>query len=168
MPKTANRPERLAEVWSEDRDVIVAKRLDEDITKLREAGYDDAEIKKMIGTFKYVKFYSANPSWLFPVDKLPKGAKWSDGTKYTSTRTRKKYTFLPIGDDLYIKEGDFIIGVNIRDTVHAKIKNFRSMTVVDVLKGFNYEDIPVMDCVRQFWKDSGLRQGYVVPVLRGW
>ena len=76
-------------IWSENRDEIFANRLANDIKRLQDAGFDDTAIKKMIGTLKYVRFWSQWPSWAFPVDKLPKGHKWADGERFSLKQNKK-------------------------------------------------------------------------------
>ena len=159
-------------IWSENRDEIFANRLANDIKRLQDAGFDDTAIKKMIGTLKYVRFWSQWPSWAFPVDKLPKGHKWADGERFSLKQNKKSnsesYTFLVVDDDLYIKSKNgetFMPGLNIKDKVFLRIIDFRSITANDFLS--KIELTPFFhDCVLKFWKEHDGRLGYVEPLLK--
>lgn len=70
-------------------------------------GFTKKQILNMLGTLDYVKDFCDTPEWFTSVPKLPKGYKWSDGTKYHNKASKKNdsetYIFLIIGNDLYIK-----------------------------------------------------------------
>lgn len=60
---------------------------------------------------QFVKDFADTPEWFTSASKLPKDYKWGDGTKYNKkgcTKGDRKcvseaYTFLTVGNDLYIK-----------------------------------------------------------------
>ena len=164
--------EKLDIVWSEDRDEIFMNRLAEDIGRLQDAGFEDKVIKKMIGTLQYVHFWIGWPVWAFPVDKLPKGSKWTDGEKFSfkphKKGTAETYTFLAVGDDLYFKLGNcvpFLPGLHRQVKVFIRIADFRSITANEFLSGIDISPF-FHDCITKFWKEHGGRQGYVEPCAR--
>lgn len=159
-------------IWSEHRNKIFLERFSGDLNKLRREGYTDNQALKMIYSMDYVKFFLAWPEWAFPVTKLPKGYKWSDGKKYYKKGGKRSFAetwyFLIAGDDLYIKCGNgspFMPGMNINESQFVRIINFRVITAVDFLSKINIS-IFFDDCIHSFWNEQGLRQGYVEPVLR--
>ena len=163
-------------IWSENRDEIFINQLAEDIGKLQQAGFDNNTIKKMLGQLKYVRFWSKWPSCAFPVDKLPKGYKWSDGVKYHQDAVRRKgdsitYIFLIASDDLYIKRGGnaWLVGTKDSDRAFARIINFRSMTANEFLQ--NFQNLAFggffEECVLDFWKKNELPLGWALPCFRG-
>lgn len=112
-------------VWPEDRDTIFLKWLAEDAAALCDAGFSLAETRRMLAALSYVRIWSANPPWLFPIRGLPKGYRWRDGYKFSQRAGRRSngysYTLLPVGVNLYIK-GLIAVGTKITDYPGAKIK----------------------------------------------
>lgn len=106
--------------------------------------------------------------------KLPKGYKWNDeyiikeSSPYGIGSGYGKYCcFYPIGDDLYIKG---MFSKLIKE--ERKIKNI-------VVKLTNYKDLTanqaceiLTECasahsmISAVWNKLGLRQGYMVPILK--
>ena len=166
--------EREAVVWEENRDEIFLNRLAEDIGKLQDAGFDNKDIPKMLGRLSYVRFWVGWPRWAFPVDKLPKGYKWSDGVKYSKKGGKREaaetYVFLPIGADLYIKRGNGdcgMPGINIKEkTTFLQIINFRDLTANEFLQGIDYSPF-FRSSALYFWKQNGLPLGWAEPCLKG-
>ena len=163
-------------VWSENRDEIFINRLVGDIEKLQQAGFNINTIKKMIGQLDYVRFWSKWPRCAFPVDKLPKGCKWSDGVKYHQSAVRRKgnsetYIFLIVSDDLYIKRGGnaWLVGTKKSERAFVRIINFRSMTANEFLQDFQKLAFGGFfeECVLDFWKKNELPLGWAVPCFRG-
>lgn len=164
--------EHIDIVWAENRDEIFFSRLTEDIEKLQQAGFQDATIKRMLGCMDYVRFWLAWPSWAFPANKLPKGYKWSDGTKYRKKGGKKSdaelYTFLPVGNDLYIKSGagePMMPGLNAHEKTFLRIINFRTVTANKFLQKIEGSSF-FRECVLKYWKESGVRLGWVEPCLK--
>lgn len=167
--------EREAVVWAENRDEIFVNRLAEDIGKLQDAGFDNKDIPKMLGRLSYVRFWVGWPRWAFPVDKLPKGYKWSDGIKYKKKKfgmrdDAETYVFLPIGADLYIKRGNGdcgMPGINIREKVtFLQIINFRDLTANEFLQGIDYSPF-FRSSALYFWRQNGLPLGWAEPCFKG-
>ena len=159
-------------MWSENRDEIFMNRLADDIGRLQDAGFDDKVIKKMIGTLQYVHFWIGWPVWAFPVDKLPKGSKWTDGEKFSfkphKKGTAETYTFLAVGDDLYFKLGNgvpFLPGLHRNVKVFIRITDFRSITANEFLAGIDISPF-FHNCITKFWREHGARQGYVEPAVK--
>lgn len=164
--------EHIDVVWAENRDEIFINRLAEDIGKLQQVGFDDRDVKKMLGRLDYVRFWTAWPTWAFPADKLPKGCKWSDGVKYRWRAGKKSvaetYTFLPAGNDLYIKSGNgapLMPGLNIREKTFLRIVNFRSLTANEFLQKIDCSPF-FHDCVLEFWKENNLRTGLTETIFK--
>ena len=166
------KPLRLDVVWAENRDEIFLNRLAEDISKLQQVGFCNEDILKMLGALAYVRSWVAWPSWAFPVAKLPKGYKWSDAAKYKRKAGTHiegiVYYFLPVGDDLYIKQGRGsikMIGLDIRDRAFLKILNYQKLAINEVLLKLDlgaFFNTSIVD----FWGNNHLPLGYVESILR--
>lgn len=161
---------RIDVIWSENRDEIFEKRLQEDRARLQAQGFDAETIEQKLSKLHYVRFHAAYPKWLYPTDTLPKGYKWTDGTKYTlkshGQYPSETYVFLPIENDLYIKTpNSYLVGVNVKDKAFLKVKDFRMLTAIDFING--YSGTPFfLDCILHFWKDNGGRIGLITPMDR--
>lgn len=145
-------------IWPDDRDSIFLQWLAEDSALLQDAGFSPSEIKRMLATLKYVRFWSANPPWLFPIKKLPKGYRWRDGQKFSCKSGRRYdgycYIFLPIGEDLYVK-GMVVVGTKANDCPGAKIKRYKELTCTEV--SHRLSTSPGLDsAIRTFWHSQGL------------
>lgn len=72
-------------------------------------GMTKSQALKAICTQDFVRDFVDTPEWLVGAKSLPKGCKWSDGTKYHTSGRRgnhavpETYWFLQIDEDLYIK-----------------------------------------------------------------
>lgn len=155
-------------VWPDDRDSTFLQWLAEDAALLQDAGFSLSEIKRMLATLKYVRFWSANPPWLFPIKKLPKGYHWRDGQKFSCKSGRQYdgycYIFLPVGEDLYVK-GMGVVGAKTSDCPGAKIKHYKNLTSAEVSQRLSASS-GLDSAIHTFWHSQGLEGGYVVPVLR--
>lgn len=148
-------------VWTEDRDDIFLRWFEDDANLLSNAGFTNDEALKMLLALPYVKIWSQNPSWLFPIRGLPKGYHWRDGQRFSQKRWRNfdgySYTLLPVEADLYIK-GMTVVGTNINDYHGAKIKNYRNLTYTEI-----WEKLPVprelLDAILKFWREQELPFG---------
>lgn len=166
MNKRESIEERV--IWCEDRDNIFLQQLAHDIRRLDDAGFDVPDITKMIGTFKYVKIWSAWPKYIFPADDLPKGYKWSDGAKFhhKSKFGNETYFFLPAGDDLYIRDGKYrplMPGLNFQGKTFIRVTNYQKRSAVEVA-GKITATVFLENCILKFWKESGLRVGRQEPL----
>lgn len=166
-----NEIRRIPEVWAENRDEIFVNRLADDIGKLQQAGFDDKDIPKMLCTLSYVRFWVHWPTWAFPADKLPKGYKWADGLKFRMNGGKRmigeSYTFLPAGDDLYIKGKPLdLVGTNIHDKAFLRIIDFRMLTAIEFLEGIEGGTPFFCNCVMKFWKENGGRIGGLEPLRK--
>lgn len=155
-------------VWPDDRDSIFLQWLAEDATLLQDAGFSQDETKRMLATLKYVRIWSTNPPWIFPIKKLPKGYRWRDGQKFSCKRGRRydgySYIFLPIDEDLYVK-GMVVIGTKASDCPGAKIKHYKDLTSAEVSHRLSAS--PGLDsAIHTFWHSHGLEGGYTMPLLR--
>ena len=143
-------------------DKFIAQYVD-DYTKLESMGFKDKDIKRMLGQLPYVKGFVLCPIWLYRVERLPKGHKWTDEAvmKFKHKQghgrhSRVIYTnyFYAIGNDLYIKQTEG------RHKAHlARIENYKELTAVEVTPYLG-SDIVIV------WRKLGLRQGHVEPVLK--
>lgn len=156
------------EIYSEDRDTIFLNRLCKDISKFEEAGLSKNQIKGALANSSYVKAYIGNPTFLYPAKDLPKGYKWNLGTKYHNPKTKKSdaetYVFLPIDDNLYIK-GIRCVGTNVSDKDISYIKNYEELTVCKIFSKWDVSPF-LHDCICDFWHKSGLKSGYIQPMLK--
>ncbi len=120
-------------VWPENRDEIFLAWLAEDAALLYDAGFSTAETRSMLAVLKYVRIWSANPRWLYPIRSLPKGYRWRDGQKFSQRSGRRSdgysYIFLPVGEDLYIK-GLVAAGTKANDYPASKIRRYKELTCV--------------------------------------
>lgn len=127
-----------------------------------------------------------NPGWFEIANKLPKGCKWSDGTKYSLKSGKycvgESYVLYIINDDIYIKgfyHNAFIWAHDENDVLKLYkapkeirnqiviIKNWQSMNIHEVLPHIYEESTPFFEnCLMKFWKENGGRVGLIVPVLR--
>lgn len=160
------------EVYSENRDELFSQRLADTIEQLQALGFYGKTLKQMITVIPFVRAWLDTPRDFYPAKTLPKGYKWSDGKKYQYKAVGNKsssetYIFLPVGDDLYIK------GMALAGTSKANksslfyIKNFREKTAAEITIDFSYPDgVFFCNCIHKFWKEQGLRQGLVDPILR--
>lgn len=126
--------------------------------------------------------------WFEITNKLPKGYKWSDGTKYSyksgKRNSGESYILCIINADIYIK--GFYRNASIWATDKNNdnklksykapkeicnqvvvIKNWQSMNIHEILP-YLYEEISpfFQSCLMEFWKENGGRVGLMVPVLR--
>lgn len=153
------------EIFSKDRDELFISRLCADMSRLSNAGFNDSEIKNIIGTFDYVRVYANTPSFLYPELKLPKGYAWRDGEKHKITYGKKDsvtYVFLPIGKDLWIK-GITVAGTHIDDPKIAYISNYKSLNGKDVASHFDYA---LSSLLLNYWHDNGLDLGFIPKITR--
>ena len=106
--------------------------------------------------------------------KLPKGHKWSDGSvikepsPYGVGSSYGKYCcFYPIGDDLYIKGmfSKFIKEERKIKNVVVKLPDYKSLTANQACEILT-ECISAYSMIRTVWNKLGLRQGYMVPILK--
>lgn len=146
------------EILSEDRDELFMARLAKDIAMLQSAGVPDDYIRKVIGTFQYVRAWVTTPKFLWYAKRLPKGYRWSDGRKfqykgslggYAYSRT---FVFLPVGDDLYVK-GIQIPGMGRKENI-TYIKDCKKMCSVEFVRSLRDADesYPFI----QYWHENGL------------
>lgn len=165
-------------IWPDDRDSTFLQWLAEDVTLLRDAGFSVEETIKMICSLSYVKFWCANPSWLYPIAGLPTGYRWRDGQKFVQRARAQKadahtYIFLPIGEDLYIK-GICAVGTHITDFKGAKIKGFRTLAYHEVVTKFSIlgeRTNPFFEnSLLKFWQSQGLglfnKPSYLRPLCK--
>ena len=150
---------------AEARNAQFIYRFSEDAARLFDCGFTQKEVKQMLCSLNYVKIWCRQPDWLFPAKKLPAGFKWSDGRKekFKSKLESQIYTLLPVGDDLYIK-GVAMAGMNIKDPKIVRIEQFREHTIAEMSVYFGNDFL--MTVLSKFWKENGLRQGYIEPILK--
>ena len=154
-----------ADVWQENRDKIFLNRFAADIAKLADAGVPDEIIIKVCCNYDYVKAWASCPKWLWPVDKLPKGYKWSDGErhhiragKHSDART---IILLPIEDDLYVR--DTFLGRNKK----YRIRDFRRYAAKDIAIEFSLlQDDYLSGLILELYKKMGLPIGYIPKFLK--
>lgn len=135
------------------------------------------------------------PDWYEEVTKLPKGYKWSDGTKVHQKGDKRypseTYYFLIVDNDIYIKnvykyfvypesneEINEIIGsVNkISTTWHkglpgsnliGKVNDFRKLTIREIISEFEqFSSVSFINQLTDFLHNNGLDMGYVVSIFR--
>lgn len=151
------------EVWSEDRDILFANRLSNDIAKLIDAGVPNDYIKKVIGQFDYVRVWAQTPKFLFPAKSLPKGYKWGDGIKKQQKAGKqvdsRTIIFLPAGKDLYIK-GYELIGTNPKECKCVYIKDYAKYTAREIYIEFMHDRM-MRDMILKFWHDNKMPLGWV-------
>lgn len=165
------------------------KKYVQDYDNLISIGYSKNEAIRALATLQYVQDFAKTPDWLECTKKLPKGYKWSDGTKYGIKHGKKNdaesYKFLMVGEDLYIqnllnhkyakvKQAD-----NVDDGAEYEkmrilrridkriciIRDWKKLKATDVIMGLN--DIMncfLEDCIVRFWHENGGRLGYADDV----
>ena len=111
--------------------------------------------------------------------KLPKGRKWTDEDVIIVKNKEiigGRISFYPVGDNLYTKG----LWVKFKKAVgktkesgysyHSEfptilIENYKALTAVEV--NTRYEFSPLLQgIICMVWRRLGLRQGYMVPLLR--
>ncbi len=155
-------------------DVFLNKFLT-DYENLISVGFSDLQAKKMLTELDYVKEFVDTPEWLECVKKLPRGCRWSDGTRFNKKAGKKNtsetYTFLAVGNDLYIKGMlDYMEGLNhfstneygtpsltdVRDKRICLIRNWKKMKSHKVTYALDAVMTPFMeDSFHKFWNDNG-------------
>ena len=129
---------------------------------------------------------NTKPCWFEITNRLPKGYKWSDGTKYSLKSGKycvgESYVLYIISDDIYIKgfyRNTSILAYDENDVLKlykapkeicnqvVAIKNWQSMNIHDILP-YLYERVSpfFQSCLMKFWKENGGKVGLMVPVLR--
>lgn len=153
----------------------------EDYDKMKNIGFDREQILKMLATQKYVQDFVDTPEWLVNVKKLPKGYKWSDGTKCHKRGSKKgkadseTYVFLSIDNDLYIKgllDGAYVYydkkdsneygtheEYSIRDKRICVIKEWRNKKDYKVNAWIGITPF-FENSLSNFWRDNGGKMGY--------
>lgn len=123
--------------------------------------------------------------------KLPKGRKWSDQNvikmdspytsfyKYARNEYGKYCYFYPIDNDLYIKgmfsyqrkaqfkhtDGYYIEDWMLDKNVVVKLTNYKSLAAIEA-DNIIGECASAQSMIHTIWNKLGLRQGYMVPILR--
>lgn len=157
-------------IWSPDRDAIFMARLAGDIGKLQSVGFGDGDILRMLGRLRYISWWVCWPEWAWPVTKLPKGCKWTDGTKYHQKGGEKAdaetFIFLPVDNDLYINAdyGQLRMPATFaQEKTYLRIANYRRLTANEFTTRLRMGAF-FHDCALKFWKSAGLRQGFIEPM----
>ena len=163
MMKIAGNLNDPAFLWEENKNELFAQRLGGLIEVLDEAGFSEREIKRMVGTFPFVRMWAGTPVWMRPVKKLPKGLRWKDGKTYKDS-CKRNITFLPDGTRLFVR-GIGLPGTKIKDR-YAVIEDWRGLTAVEAAYGAGWGNPDWADCIAKFWRENGLSAGHVLPVLR--
>ena len=150
-----------ADIWREDRDEVFLNRLTKDITQLMDAGIPADIVWKVICQYKYVQAWANCPRWLWPVDKLPKGYKWSDGERHHIKAGKRcdarTIILLPVGDDLYVRDTFW------KKSKKYRVRDFRRYAAKDIEIEFSlsYGDFYLSGLILEFYKKQGLPLGYV-------
>ena len=112
--------------------------------------------------------------------KLPKGKKWSDKEviKETSPYCARyggqlyyphgKYCyFYPIGEDLYIKGMFSKVDKSKQEIVNIPVKliNYKNLTGIEAWTLLS-EQVFAESMILSVWNKLGLKQGYMVPILK--
>ena len=146
-----------------------------DYENLTSAGFSDLQAKKMLAKLDYVKDFVDTPEWLECAKKLPGGCKWSDGTRFNKKAGKKSssetYTFLAVGNDLYIKgmldhiEGLALFNVDkygvpsaidVRDKRICLIRNWKKLKSHKVTYALDAVMTPFLEnSFHRFWNDNG-------------
>lgn len=146
-----------------------------DYENLMSIGFSDLQIKKMLGGLGYVKDFVDTPDWLECVNKIPKGYKWSDGTKFHLKSGKKNepetYVFLMVEDDLYIKglldNFEWVDNsetnefgnprlINVRDKRICLIRNWKSLKSHKVVYALDAIMTSFLESsFYKFWNDNG-------------
>lgn len=156
-------------------------KLISDYEKMESIGLSKNQIFTMLTTQKYVQDFVDTPEWLISVKKLPKGYKWSDGTKCHKIGSKKRksvsetYVFLSIDNDLYIKgllDGAYVYydkkhineyGIpkeySVIDKRICVIKDWRNKKDYNV--NFWIGITPFFEnSLSNFWRDNGGKMSY--------
>lgn len=156
-------------VYQEDRDDIFLARFTSDIATLLDAGIPPDIVKRVVCQYHYAVVWAACPLFEYPIRKLPKGYKWADGEKHSvkgrhgDARTIK---LLRIGDDLYVHDSPLNLCVPGQNKSEGKgyvIRGLSKYTAVEVAKWYDHT---MGDLILRKYKEWGLRQGLLEPVLR--
>lgn len=158
-----------AAVWKENRDEIFLARFAADVAALIDAGIPPDIVRKVVCQYEYVRAWAACPRWLWPVKKLPKGYKWSDGEKKHFRGTGRKGSartiiLLPIGEDLYIRDTSIwwgIPGLKRGDYQGACVRDFRNYPGKDIAAAF---DNVLSGLILALYQKQGLPFGYAPPM----
>lgn len=156
-----------AAVWKDNRDEIFLARFAADVARLIDAGIPPDIVRKVVCQYKYVRVWAACPRWLWPVKKLPKGYKWSDGEKTYIKKAGRKGSartiiLLPIGEDLYIRDKSLgIAGAKDEEVKGLCVRNFREYPGKDIAAEF---DRDLGGLILAFYKEQGLPFGYAPPM----
>lgn len=155
-------------------------KLVKDCEKMKNIGFNRNQILTMLATQKYVQDFVDTPEWLVSVKKLPKGYKWSDGTKFHKIGGKKAdsetYVFLSIDNDLYIKgflDGAYVYydkkdlneygnykEYRIRDKRICVIKDWRNKKDYKVNSRIGITPF-FENSLSNFWKDNGGKISYL-------
>lgn len=108
-------------------------------------------------------------NWIKPAKSLPKGHKWTEEWSFTvNTPNWPKLTFLPIWDDLYIKNWEQVRTKDIKNTVIENYKRFSA----NELTNFLNDDLTGWDgdaggqFVTEAWHKLGLPLWTQVNILK--
>ena len=166
---------RYEELINPDRNDIILARLYKDAISLLDMGLDPRNVKNLLGTFAYVTAFVRTPLRVFPVEKLPKDAKWKDAETISSgfsnegsPKTKREghtFQFLAIGDDLYIKP--YLVpglGENFPDSKAAKSKtvvihDYKANSAIETL----YGDLPEAPRYDKSLAFPAAKQFYDIP-----
>lgn len=155
-----------------------------DYEKMESIGFDKNQILTMLTTQDYVQDFIETPDWLTSVKRLPKGYKWSDGTKYHKRGNVKEksdsetYVFLSIDDDLYIKglldrayESYVAKGIGEDGLQNGVIIEFRDKRICVIKDWKSKKDYKVnawigrtpflANSLSNFWRDNGGNMSYL-------
>ena len=135
----------------------------DDYKKLESVGFAKKDIKRMLAKLLYVRAFIDNPIWLYQEAKLPKGYKWRDDAVIKLTGNYgEKYSFYPIGNDLYIRPYT-LVGYNTKNNKIARAENYRELTTSEFAYGLKEG---VQDIAAILWRQLGLSLCYTEPILR--
>ena len=149
-----------------------------------------------LSTQDWFQDFVDTPEWLTGATKLPKGYKWSDGTKFQLKGGKQKdsetYYFLIIGDDLYIKNyfayKEYIVNKNLTNAQYFTsddyrykrfsaspedkkqiiiIKNWRSLNAHEVDYRIGIKrSVFFSNSIMNFWHDNGCDCGLTNKILK--
>ena len=146
-----------------------------DYENLISIGFADLQAKKMICALDYVKDFIDTPVWLECIKKLPKGYKWSSGTKFHLKSGKRNvpetYVFLSVENDLYIKglldnlewidhskSNEFGVSglVKVKDKRICLIRNWKNLKSHKVTYALDAVMTPFLEnSLCKFWNDNG-------------
>lgn len=132
-------------------------------------GLSKKQALKALGAQDFVQDFVDTPEWLISVKKLPKGYKWSNGTRFHFKGDKRDvsetYILLTIDDDIYIKnffgtwcyfleakDGEKILN-NKGEEVDSVIMNLpkEEKNQIVVIKDFkNIEYSKIYTCLKEF------------------